>query len=72
VATFPFVGGSTHVVITPLWMPGGRLLLADASAAMVPNATTAPATSFHVAVGNFAMLDLPPYWALWSASLPLP
>jgi hypothetical protein len=57
VAGFPFVGGSTHTVITPLWMPGVTLPLADASATMVPNATTAPATSFHVAVGNLDILS---------------
>jgi hypothetical protein len=57
VALLPFVGGSTHAVMTPLWTPGVRVLLAvwvlpavcvllaAATAATVANKTTATATS---------------------------
>jgi hypothetical protein len=56
VAGFPFVAGSMQTVMTPLWMPGDTLPLADAREAIVPNATRAPTANFHPAVGNFAML----------------
>ena len=45
VALLPFVGGSTHAVMTPSWMPGVRVVLAVAIAATVPNKTTATAAS---------------------------
>jgi hypothetical protein len=48
VALLPFVGGSTHAVMTPLWMPGlWVVLLAPAIAVTAANETTmATARSF--------------------------
>ena len=43
VALLPFVGGSTHAVMTPLWTPGSWLLPAAAIAATVANKTTTTA-----------------------------
>jgi hypothetical protein len=55
VALFPFVGGSMHTVITPLWTPGLRLPLADASEATVPNASTTPTIAGQFTLGDFAI-----------------
>jgi hypothetical protein len=60
VARFPFVGGSMQTVMTPPWMPGLTLPLADASETTVP-ATTTPTTSFHANAGDLPILAPPPW-----------
>jgi hypothetical protein len=65
VALFPFVGGSMHTVITPLWTPGLSLPPADASEATVPNASTTPTITGQFTLGDFA-IGHPLAWAWWS------
>ncbi len=49
VALLPFVAGSTHVVMTPLWMPGLWVVLpAPAIAVTEANETTTAAASSFV------------------------
>ena len=49
VALFPFVGGSTQAVMTPLWMPGLWVVLpAPAIAVTAANETTTAAASSFV------------------------
>jgi hypothetical protein len=49
VALLPFVAGSTHVVMTPLWMPGLWVVLpAPAIAVTAANETTTAAASSFV------------------------
>jgi hypothetical protein len=56
VSGFPFCSRSMHTVITPPWMPGGRLLLsAGASDATAPNAMTATIPKRQPTLGSFAI-----------------
>ena len=55
VARLPFVAGSTHVVMTPLWMPGLWVVLpAPAIVATVANNTT-PATASSFVDGDLTI-----------------
>src|SRR4051812_9169164 len=60
VARFPFVGPSTHTVITPLWTPGLSLPPAEASEATTTNTSAADAPTSHFLPLDFAILNLPP------------
>jgi hypothetical protein len=70
VARFPFVGGSTHAVMTPLWMPGFSLLSAEASEATATNTNAAVAATNHFLPFDFAILNLPSAWRAERTPLP--
>jgi hypothetical protein len=55
VARFPFVGGSTQAVMTPLWMPGFSLLPAEATEATPMHESTTAAPNSHLFPADFTI-----------------
>ena len=59
VALLPFVSGSTHAVMTPLWTPGLLAVRAPAIAVTVANETTAAAASSSFVERDFIRSSFP-------------
>jgi hypothetical protein len=58
VARLPFVGGSMHTVMTPLWIPGVATLSAEATDATPTHETATAASNSHLFPFEFSISGL--------------